>query len=136
MSLAAREALNKLISNADVQQFAIHAEDWSACSTTAVLAASADKLGELAEQRAYKDDVGRTRQDWREASRERRADLQRCLVLSRRRQLAEARELLIQTAKVLQVSVQDVAAKAPADVSDAPLTRMSLALPNSANCAA
>ena len=96
MSLAAREALNKLISNADVQQFAIHAEDWSACSTTAVLAASADKLGELAEQRAYKDDVGRTRQDWRE----RRADLQRCLVLSRRRQLAEARELLIQTAGV------------------------------------
>ena len=81
MSLAAREALNKLISKADVQQFAIHAEDWSACSTTAVLAASADKLGELAEQRAYKDDVGRTRQDWRE----RRADLQRCLVLSRRR---------------------------------------------------
>ena len=132
MSLAAREALNKLISNADVQQFATHAEDWSACSTTAVLAASADKLGELAEQRDYKEDVGRARQDWRE----RRAALQRCLVLSRRRQLAEARELLIQTAKVLQVSVQDVAAKAPADVSDAPLMRMSLALPNSANCAA
>ena len=53
MSLAAREALNKLISNADVQQFATHAEDWSACSTTAVLAASADKLGELAEQRGW-----------------------------------------------------------------------------------
>ena len=34
MSLAAREALNKLISNAEVQQFAAHAEDWSACSTT------------------------------------------------------------------------------------------------------
>ena len=33
MSLSAREALNKLISNADVQQFAVHAEDWSSCST-------------------------------------------------------------------------------------------------------
>ena len=50
MSLSAREALNKLISNADVQQFAVHAEDWSSCSTTAVLAASVDKLG----RREYK----------------------------------------------------------------------------------
>ena len=112
MSLSAREALNKLISNADVQQFAVHAEDWSSCSTTAVLAASVDKLGKLTEQRAYKDDVGTTRQVWLQ----RRADLRRCLVLSRRRQHTEARKLLIKTAKVLQVSVQDVAAKAPADV--------------------
>ena len=74
MSLAEREALNKLISNADVQQFAVHAENWSSCSTTAVLAASVDKLGKLTEQRAYKDDVGNTRQDWLK----RRADLRRC----------------------------------------------------------
>ena len=39
MSLAPREALNNLISNADVAQFATHAEDWSTCSSTAVLAA-------------------------------------------------------------------------------------------------
>ena len=45
MSLASREALNKLISSADVEHFAKHAEDWSTCSTTAVLAAAAEKLG-------------------------------------------------------------------------------------------
>ena len=117
MSLASREALNKLISTAEATSFASRAEDWSACSTTAVLTAAADQLGKLSEQRAYIDDVGNTRQDWRD----RRADLQRCLVLSRRRQHVEARNLLIETAKVLQVSVQDVAAKAPADVSVAPL---------------
>ena len=117
MSLASREALNKLINRAEVAQFATHAEDWSTCSTTAVLAASVDKLGKLTEQRAYKDNIGTTRQDWLQ----RRADLRRCLVLSRRRQLTEARKLLIKTAKVLQVSVQDVAAKAPAEVSVAPL---------------
>ena len=116
MSLASREALNNLLNNAEVAQFATHAEDWSTCSTTAVLAAAADELGRLADQRAYVDDVGRTREIWRE----RRADLQRCLVLARRRQHSEARELLIKTAKVLQISVQDVAAKAPADVSVAP----------------
>ena len=117
MSLAPREALNKLISSAEVEHFAKHAEDWSTCSTTAVLAAAADKLGKLTEQRAFKDDTGNTRRDWSD----RRSDLKRCLVLSRRRQHTEARKLLIKTAKVLQVSVQDVAAKAPADVSDAPL---------------
>ena len=117
MSLAPREALNNLISSADVAQFATHAEDWSTCSSTAVLAAAAEELGRLAEQRAYVDDVGQTRPIWRE----RRADLQRCLVLTRRRQHPEARKLLIETAKVLQISVQDVAAKAPAEVSVAPL---------------
>ena len=121
MSLASREALNKLISSAEVEHSAKHAEDWSTCSTTAVLAAAADKLGKLTEQRAFKDDTGNTRRDWSD----RRSDLKRCLVLSRRRQHTEARKLLIKTAKVLQVSVQDVAAKAPADVSVAPLLRMS-----------
>ena len=58
MSLASREALNNLISNADVAQFATHAEDWSTCSSTAVLAAAADELGRLADQRAYVDNVG------------------------------------------------------------------------------
>ena len=85
MSLASREALNNLLNNAEVAQFATHAEDWSTCSTTAVLAAAADELGRLADQRAYVDDVGRTREIWRE----RRADLQRCLVLARRRQLRD-----------------------------------------------
>ena len=50
MSLASREALNKLISSAEAEHFAKHAEDWSTCSTTAVLAAAADKLGKLTEQ--------------------------------------------------------------------------------------
>ena len=60
MSLASREALNKLISSAEVEHFAKHAEDWSTCSTTAVLAAAADKLGKLTEQRAFEDDTGNT----------------------------------------------------------------------------
>ena len=33
MSLAPCEALNKLISSAEVEHFAKHAEDWSTCST-------------------------------------------------------------------------------------------------------
>ena len=43
MSLASREALNNLISNADVAQFATHAEDWSTCSSAGVLVMYLDK---------------------------------------------------------------------------------------------
>ena len=57
MSLASREALNKLINRAEVAQFATHAEDWSTCSTTAVLAASVDELGKLTEQRDVQDHI-------------------------------------------------------------------------------
>ena len=52
MSLASREALNQLISSAGEVEHCFckkHAEDWSTCSTTAVLAAAADKLGKLTE---------------------------------------------------------------------------------------
>ena len=58
MSLASREALNKLINRAEVAQFATHAEDWSTCSTTDLLTAAADELGKLAEREAYVNDTG------------------------------------------------------------------------------
>ena len=64
MSLASREALNKLINRAEVAQFATHAEDWSTCSTTDLLAAAADEPGKLAEREAYVSNTGTARADW------------------------------------------------------------------------
>ena len=79
MSLASREALNKLINRAEVAQFATHAEDWSTCSTTDLLTAAADELGKLAEREAYVNNTGTARAEWTA----RRSDLQRCLILAR-----------------------------------------------------
>ena len=111
--MASREALQKLIQFGNAEQFATHAEDWSACSSAAILNAAVEQLGKLTQQRAYKDNVGTTVQDWNA----RRTELQESLKLARRRQLSEAREVLIRAAKALNLSVEDVAAKAPPNVS-------------------
>ena len=58
--MASREALQKLIQFGNAEQFATHAEDWSACSSAAILNAAVEKLGKLTQQRAYKDNVGTT----------------------------------------------------------------------------
>ena len=80
--MASREALQKLIQFGNAEQFATHAEDWSACSSAAILNAAVEKLGKLTQQRAYKDNVGTTVQDWNA----RRTELQESLKLARRRQ--------------------------------------------------
>ena len=79
---ASREALHKLITGGAAEQFATHAEDWSSCSSTAILSAAAEELGKLAQQRAYRENTGNTVRDWNAS----RADLQESLKLSRRRQ--------------------------------------------------
>ena len=107
--MASREALQKLIQFGNAEQFATHAEDWSVCSSAAILNAAVEQLGKLTQQRAYKDNAGTTVQDWNA----RRTELQESLKLARRRQLSEAREVLIRAAKALNLSVEDVAAKAP-----------------------
>ena len=89
--MASREALQKLIQFGNAEQFATHAEDWSACSSAVILnAAVENQLGKLTQQRAYKDNAGTTVQDWNA----RRTELQESLKLARRRQLgaAQARE--------------------------------------------
>ena len=58
--MASREALTKLIQFGNAEQFATHAEDWSACSSAAILNAAVEQLGKLTQQRAYKDNVGTT----------------------------------------------------------------------------
>ena len=105
--MASREALQKLIQFGNAEQFATHAEDWSACSSAAILNAAVEQLGKLTQQRAYKDNAGTTVQDWNA----RRTELQESLKLARRRQLSEAREVLIRAAKALNLSVEDVAAE-------------------------
>ena len=62
--MASREALKKLIKFGNAEQFATHAEDWSVCSSAAILNAAVEKLGKLTQQRAYKDNVGNAVQDW------------------------------------------------------------------------
>ena len=89
--MASREALQKLIQFGNAEQFATHAEDWSACSSAAILNAAVEQLGKLTQQRAYKDNAGTTVQDWNA----RRTELQESLKLARRRQLSEAREVLV-----------------------------------------
>ena len=46
--MASREALQKLIQFGNAEQFATHAEDWSACSSAAILNAAVEQLGKLA----------------------------------------------------------------------------------------
>ena len=111
--IASREAPRKPIQHGNAEQFATHAEDWSVCSSAAILNAAVEQLGKLTQQRAYKDNAGTTVQDWNA----RRTELQESLKLARRRQLSEAREVLIRAAKALNLSVEDVAAKAPPNVS-------------------
>ena len=79
--MASREALQKLIQFGDAEQFATHAEDWSACSSTAILNAAVEKLGKLTQQRAYKDNVGTTVQDWNARRTELVADLRNVSLL-------------------------------------------------------
>ena len=62
--MASREALQKPIQFGNAEQFATHAEDWSVCSSAAILNAAVEQLGELTQQRAYKDNAGTTVQDW------------------------------------------------------------------------
>ena len=50
--MASREALQKLIQFGNAEQFATHAEDWSACSSAAILNAAVEQLGKLTQQRA------------------------------------------------------------------------------------
>ena len=76
--MASREALQKLIQFGNAEQFATHAEDWSACSSAAILNAAVEQLGKLTQQRAYKDNVGTTVQDWNA----RRTELQESLKLA------------------------------------------------------
>ena len=45
--MASREALQKLIQFGNAEQFATHAEDWSACSSAAILNAAVEQLGKL-----------------------------------------------------------------------------------------
>ena len=97
--MASRETLQKLIQFGNAEQFATHAEDWSACSSAAILNAAVEQLGKLTQQRAYKDNAGTTVQDWNA----RRTELQESLKLARRRQLSEAREVLIRAAKALNL---------------------------------
>ena len=78
--MASREALQKLIQFGNAEQFATHAEDWSACSSAAILNAAVEQLGKLTQQRAYKDNAGTTVQDWNA----RRTELQESLKLARR----------------------------------------------------
>ena len=55
--MASREALTKFIQFGNAEQFATHAEDWSACSSAAILNAAVEQLGKLTQQRAYKDNA-------------------------------------------------------------------------------
>ena len=55
--MASRETLQKLIQFGNAEQFATHAEDWSACSSAAILNAAVEQLGKLTQQRAYKDNA-------------------------------------------------------------------------------
>ena len=50
--MASREALQKLIQFGNAEQFATHAEDWSACSSAAILNAAVEQLGKLTQQQA------------------------------------------------------------------------------------
>ena len=77
--MASREALQKLIQFGNAEQFATHAEDWSACSSAAILNAAVEQLGKLTQQQAYKDNAGTTVQDWNA----RRTELQESLKLAR-----------------------------------------------------
>ena len=48
--MASRETLQKLIQFGNAEQFATHAEDWSACSSAAILNAAVEQLGKLTQQ--------------------------------------------------------------------------------------
>ena len=60
--MASREALQKLIQFGNAEQFATHAEDWSVCSSAAILNAAVEQLGKLTQPKelTYKDNAGTT----------------------------------------------------------------------------